>query len=109
MRNRVAHDGARVTRGMVARGVRVTAVLTVLPVALFVAGAQVASADSGVVEGRLSFGVGGIVGFAAVLIGVGGLLAGLLRRRRIAAARAAEVLAARQTTKPVPARSETAA
>jgi hypothetical protein len=92
---------------LVARAVRVTAVLTVLPVALFVAGAQVASADNGVAEGRLSSGVG-MVGVVAVILGVGGLMVGLVRMRRLAAGRAAAPLAANQP-KPEPARSETAA
>jgi hypothetical protein len=107
VRNRVAHDGARVTRASVARAVRVTAVLTVLPVALFVTGAQVASADNGVAAGRLSSGVG-MVGVVAVILGVGGFLVGLVRRRRLAAGRAAALLVADQP-KPEPARSETAA
>ena len=107
MRNRVAHGDARVTRALVARAVRVTAVLTLLPAALFVSGAQVASADNGVAEGRFSPGVG-MVGLVAVILGVGGLMAGLVRRRRLSAARTAAPLATGQPT-PEPARSETAA
>jgi hypothetical protein len=100
VRNRVAHDGARVTGALVARAVRVTAVLTVLPVALFVTGAQVASADNGVAEGRFSSGVG-MVGLVAVILGVGGLMVGLVRRRRLSATRAAAALLAGEP-KPEP-------
>jgi hypothetical protein len=84
----------------------VTAVLTVLPAALFVAGAQVASADNGVAAGRFS-GVG-MVGVVAVILGVGGLMAGLVRRRKLSATRSAAGLAAARP-QPEPARSETAA
>jgi hypothetical protein len=108
VRNRVADDGAQVTQGLVARAVPVTVVLTVLPAALFVVGAQAASADTGVADGRFTFGVGGSVGIVAVILGVGGLVAGLLRRRRLSAARAADLLAVPQP-KSEPARSETAA
>ena len=109
MRNRVAHGGARVTQPLVARTVRVVGVLTVLPAALFIAGAQVASADTGVADGRFPYGLGGVVGIVAVILGVGGLVAGLLRRRRVSAARAAAMLAAAQRQQSAPARSETAA
>ena len=105
MRNRVAHYGARMTRATVLRGVRVTAVLTA---ALLVFGAGVASADTVVADERFSTGVGGLVGIFAVILGVGGLAAGLLRRRRLSAARAAALVAARKPV-PEPARSETAA
>lgn len=104
MRNRVAHDGARATLAMVLRGVRVTAVLTT---ALLIAGAQVASADTALGDERFSTGVGGLVGIFAVALGIGGLAAGLLRRRKLSA-RAAALLAAPQP-KPEPARSESAA
>jgi len=111
VRNRVAHGGARVTRALVARKVRVMGALTVLPAVLFVAGAQVASADTGVAEGRFPGGLGGAVGIVAVILGVFGLVAGLLRRRRLsAAARTSAPLAARQPQQQsAPARSETAA
>jgi len=108
VRNRVAHDDARVTRALVARTVRVTAVLTVLPAVLFVVGAQVASAENGVAEARFSFGVGGTVGIVAVLLGLGGLVVGLLRRRKLSATRAAALIAANRP-QPTPARTETAA
>ena len=104
MRNRVAPDVARVTAAVVTRGVRVTAVLTA---ALLVAGAQVASADTVAADERFSTGVGGLVGILAVILGIGGLAAGLVRRRKLSAARAAALLAV--PTKPEPARSETAA
>jgi len=82
---------------------RVTAVLAVLPAALFVVGAQVASADTGVTEGRLATGT---VGLIAVAIGLLGLVAGLwLRRRRNFAARTP----ASPEPQPEPARSKTAA
>ena len=98
MRNRVAHDGARAS---IARAMRVTAVLMVLPAALFVMGAQVASADSGVTEGRLATGTVGIV----VVVGIVGLVAGLLLRRRRNPAARVPVSPERQ---PEPARSKTA-
>jgi hypothetical protein len=82
---------------------RVTAVLTGLSAALFVVGAQVASADTGVTEGRLATGTVGIV---AVAIGMIGLVAGLLlRRRRTSGAR----IPASPERQPEPARSKTAA
>ena len=104
MRNRVAHEGARVTLTSVMRGVRVTALLTA---ALLVAGAQVASADTVVADERFSTGVGGLVGILAVILGIGGLAAGLVRRRKLSAARA--TLVATPQPKPEPARSDTAA
>jgi hypothetical protein len=109
VRNRVAHGGARVTQPLVARTMRVMGVLTVLPAALFIAGAQVASADTGVAaDGRFPYNLGGVVGIVAVIVGVGGLVAGLLRRRRLSATRAAALLDARPAN-PEPVRSETAA
>ena len=109
MRNRVAHDGAHVTRGSVTRAVRVTAVLMVLPAVLFIAAAQFASADTGVAEERFSSGLAGPVGIVAVILGIGGLVAGLVRRRKLSAARAAAMLAAQQQPQPAPARSKSAA
>jgi hypothetical protein len=78
VRNRVAHDGVQLKRAVAAR----TAVLTLLPVMLGVITAGTASADTGLAGNEFSFGAVGIV---AVVIGVGGLVLGLFRRRRIAA------------------------
>jgi hypothetical protein len=108
VRNRVAHDDARTTRAVVLRGVRVTALLAAASLALLVASAQVAAADSAVADERFSTGLGGLVGIFAVALGLGGLVAGLLRRRKISAARAATLVAAPQP-QPEPAHSETAA
>jgi hypothetical protein len=89
-------------------------VLVVLPVALVVISAQVATADPTAADGvsaeRFSFGVAGPVGIVAVALGLGGLVLGLLRHRRNAAARAAAaLLEARRTPTPEPAHSDSAA
>ncbi len=78
MRNRVAHDGVQLTRAVAAR----VAVLTVLPAVLGIITAGSASADTGQAGGQFVFGTVGIV---AVALGVGGLVIGLFRRRKIAA------------------------
>jgi hypothetical protein len=81
--------------------VRTAAALTVLPAILLVTAVGMAAAEpTGVVEERASTGLAGPVGLLAVLLGVGGLLIGLLRRRRLAAARAT-------APAPVKARSDT--
>jgi hypothetical protein len=85
VRNRVAHDRVH---GIPARVARTTATLAILTTALLVAAMGTAAAEpTGVVEERVSTGLAGPVGLLAVLLGVGGLLIGLLRRRRLAAAR----------------------
>lgn len=83
MRNRVALKVARGMRAQLRRLVRVSVVLALVPVAL-VAGTQVANASAadGVAADGLSFGIAGPVGIAAVVVGFGGLVTGLVRRRR---------------------------
>lgn len=86
MRNRVA--------SAVAELVRVSVVLALVPVAL-VAGAAVASASTAdsVVASNMQFPIGP-VGVAAIVVGLGGLVTGLVRHRRrvVAAAAAATVV-----------------
>jgi len=66
----------------VARLVRLSVVFTLVPVAL-VAGAVAASASTadGVAASNMQFPIGP-VGVAAVVVGLGGLVTGLLRHRR---------------------------
>jgi hypothetical protein len=66
----------------VARLVRLSVVLTLVPVAL-VAGAVAAGASTadGVAASNMQFPIGP-VGVAAVVVGLGGLVTGLLRHRR---------------------------
>jgi hypothetical protein len=66
----------------VARLVRLSVVLTLVPVAL-VTGAVAASASTadGVAASNMQFPIGP-VGVAAVVVGLGGLVTGLLRHRR---------------------------
>jgi hypothetical protein len=88
VRDRVTYPAARSARAAV-RVVRTASILAALPVALLVAAAQSAAAEPTLAQGPaaadLSFGTAGPVGIAAVIFGIGGLVAGLLRRRRLAA------------------------
>jgi hypothetical protein len=72
---------------------RVAAVLALLPAALVLVAAASAGADTatGVAAEQGSFGVAGPVGIVAVILGVGGLVVGLVRRHRTKAARVALV------------------
>jgi hypothetical protein len=97
VRNRVAHDGARRMRALT---VRVAVTATLLPV-LLVAAVSPAAAQ-GVAEERFTSDLAGPVGIVAVILGAGGLLVGLLRRRRLSTARAA-VRAAIDPARPTPA------
>lgn len=107
MRNDVAHSAVH---GVRALAVRAAAVFVFLPAALVVISAQVAAADpttaDGITAERFSFGVAGPVGIVAVAFGLGGLVLGLLRRRRTTAARAAAAL---RTPTPEPVRSDSVA
>ena len=99
MRNRVALKAARMRAAVMSKLVRMSVVMAMVPVAL-VAAAQSASAES---SGRVaaessSFGLAGPVGIAAVVVGFGGLVAGLLRHRRREAGAAMQV--ARQRVDP---------
>jgi hypothetical protein len=76
-----SHDGRSHTFTL-RRWATVTALLPVMLVA--VAARAVADTDEGLTS---SFGVAGPVGIVAVLAGIGGLVAGLLRRRRTEVAR----------------------
>ena len=82
MRNRVAHGVAQHVQRMRAIMARV-AVLIAVPAILVGVTAHTAYADPAVAVEQLSSSAAGPVGIVAVLIGVGGLVAGLLRRRRI--------------------------
>ena len=63
--------------------VRISVVMAVVPVVLMArAGFASASAGEPVAAESATFGVGGSVGIAAVVLGFGGLVAGLLRHRR---------------------------
>lgn len=74
MRNRVA--------SAVARLVRLSVVLTLVPVALLTgAVAANASTADGVAASNMQFPIGP-VGVAAVVVGLGGLVTGLVRHRR---------------------------
>lgn len=81
MRNRVA--------SAVAELVRASVVLALIPVAL-VAGATAASASTadGVAASSMQFPIGP-VGIAAIVVGLGGLVTGLVRHHRRVAAAAA--------------------
>lgn len=75
----------------VAKLVRVSVVLTLVPVAL-VTGAMTANASTadGVAASNMQFPIGP-VGIAAVVVGLGGLVTGLVRHhRRVAAAATAQ-------------------
>lgn len=89
MRNRVTCQAARSARAAAVRVVRTASILAALPVVVLAAATQPAAAEATLAQGpaaaELSFGAAGPVGIAAVIIGIGGLIAGLLRRRRLAA------------------------
>jgi hypothetical protein len=87
VRNRVAPKAARTRAAVTSKLVRMSVVMALVPVAL-VAAAQSASAQSGgrVAADSASFGLAGPVGIAAVVVGFGGLVVGLLRHRRREAA-----------------------
>lgn len=69
-------------------------VLAVVSAALLTAVTRAGAAEDvdGITTEPAAAGVVGPVGVAAVILGIGGLVAGLLRRRRTAIARAAAVL-----------------
>ena len=108
MRNRVALKAAR----MAAMTSKLVLVLVLVPVALAVtaqgASATTALADSladrDVAADSVAFGILGPVGIAAVALGFGGLVIGLLRhhrRREVSTASAAVISAATTVTMPV--------
>jgi hypothetical protein len=80
----------------VARLVRVSVVLALVPVAL-VTGAVVASASTadGVAASNMQFPIGP-VGIAAIVVGLGGLVTGLVRHHRRVAAAAPQAAVASQ-------------
>ena len=80
MRNRVAMTDVRDPRRLLARLVRAGVFLAAVPVAMVLV-AQPASAAP-VATDQMAFGALGPVGIAAVVVGFGGLVVGLLRRRR---------------------------
>lgn len=98
MRNRVA--------SAVAELVRASVVLALIPVAL-VAGASAASASTadGVAASSMQFPIGP-VGIAAIVVGLGGLVTGLVRHHRRVAAAAAQPAPAAE---PAPANDQAAA
>jgi len=92
VRNRVALKVARTRAAVTSKLVRVSVVMALVPVVL-VAGADLAAAEvsDDVAAESVSYGLAGPVGIAAVVVGFGGLILGLLRHRR------REVIAVRQT------------
>lgn len=100
MRNRVVSAMAEL--------VRVSVVLALIPVAL-VAGASAANASAadGVAASSMQFPVGP-VGIAAIVVGLGGLVTGLVRHHRRVAAAAAQP-APTPIAEPTPANDQAAA
>ncbi len=87
MRNRVAPKAARTRAAVTSKLVRMSVVLSLVPalaVAVLVTAAQpaAAAADGPVAAESVSYGLLGPVGIAAVVLGFGGLIVGLLRHRR---------------------------
>lgn len=71
------------TRAMLRRLVRVSVVLAMMPMAMVLAVSSAsASAADGVAANSMPFGLVGPVGIAAVVVGFGGLITGLVRHRR---------------------------
>ena len=101
MRNRVASAMAEL--------VRVSVVLALIPVAL-VAGASAANASAadGVAASSMQFPVGP-VGIAAIVVGLGGLVTGLVRHHRRVAAAAAQPATPAPIADPKPANDQAAA
>jgi hypothetical protein len=89
VRNPVAHSSVHRVQGLTVRVTRVAAVLALLPAAFVLVATASAGADTGVAAEQGSFGVAGPVGIGAVILGVGGLVVGLVRRHRTKAARVA--------------------
>jgi hypothetical protein len=68
---------------MLRRLVRVSVVLAMVPMALVLAVSSAsASTADGVAANSMAFGIVGPVGIAAVVVGFGGLITGLVRHRR---------------------------
>ncbi len=87
MRNRVAPKAARTRAAVTSKLVRMSVVMALVPAlvaAALVTVAQPASAaaEEQVAAGSGAFGLAGPVGIAAVVLGFGGLVTGLLRHRR---------------------------
>ena len=96
MRDRVAPKASRTRAAVTSTLVRMSVVMALVPTlvgAALVAAARTAAAvpPEPVADGRqvaaesVSFGFAGPVGIAAIVVGFGGLVAGLLRHRRRAA------------------------
>ena len=106
MRNRVALKAARTRAAVTSKLVRMSVVVALVPALVGVAlaamaqsaAASTAAADESVAAEGASFGLAGPVGIAAVAVGFGGLIIGLLRHRRREAAAAIQV--ARQSVEP---------
>jgi hypothetical protein len=83
VRNRVALKVARTRAAVTSKLVRIIVVTAMVPVALLT-GAQLATAEAAekVAAESVSYGLAGPVGIAAVVVGFGGLIVGLLRHRR---------------------------
>ncbi len=85
MRNRVALKAARTRAAVTSKLVRMSVTAALVPAlvaAVLVAVARTASADERVAAESASVGLAGPVGIAAVVLGFGGLIIGLLRHRR---------------------------
>jgi hypothetical protein len=90
VRNQVAPKAARARAAVTSTLVRLSVVMTLVPAlaaAVLVTVAQPAAASEEVAVESGSSGLAGPVGIAAVVVGFGGLVVGLLRhRRRVAGA-----------------------
>lgn len=100
MRNRVARSDVRGQRTRLRRLVRTSVVLALVP-AFLAALAGMATAAPVAAESAPS-GMGGPFSIAAVVIGLGGLIAGLLRHRRRAIASVPPVAPPTPAPAPLP-------
>jgi hypothetical protein len=100
VRNRVALKAARARAAVTSKLVRMSVVMALVPALVGVAltamaqsaaASTVTAADESVAAEGASFGMAGPVGIAAVVVGFGGLIVGLLRHRRREAAAAIQV------------------
>jgi hypothetical protein len=102
VRNRGALRGTRSVGRWAARVGRTAATLLVVPATMLLLSAQGANAaETTDVEARVPFSIAGPVGLAAVALGLGGFVLGLVRLRRRTLARPVEA-AVEQTAPHTP-------